>query len=361
MQRTLISVLSAICLAAFVGLAGCAKKSDTTAEPQAPAAPAVETIKLSYSVFFPPTHIQAKTAQSWAEEINTRTGGRVEITLYPGGTLTKAPQVYEGVVNGVSDIGMSCFAYTPGQFPLLEGLDLPVGYPTGTAATQITNAMIAKYNPAEIANVQLMYVHAHGPGLLASKKPVASLEDLKGVKVRTTGLSTKIAESLGAVPVGMSQPETYEALAKGVVDATLCPIETLKGWKQGEVISSVTDSTCIGYTTTMFVVMNKAKWESLPADIQQIFSEVNAEWIVKHGQAWDQADQEGRDFIASLTPPRAIIPLSAEEQAKWKAAVAPVLNGYTAAAKEKNLPGEEFLKDLQEHVASTQQPAAATE
>ena len=50
----------------------------------------------------------------------------------------------------------------------------------------------------------------------------------------------------------MSQPETYEAL-QGVVDATLCPIETLKGWKQGEVISSVTDSSVVGYTTAMFV------------------------------------------------------------------------------------------------------------
>ena len=118
-------------------------------------------------------------------------------------------------------------------------------------------------------------------------------------------------ESLGGAPVGMSQPETYEALSKGVVDATLCPIETLKGWKQGEVISFVTDSTCIGYTTAMFVVMNNKKWESLPADIQQIFNEVNKEWIVKHGQAWDQADQEGRDFIKSLTPPREIISLSA--------------------------------------------------
>ena len=147
---------------------------DQPAEKAAPAAEkAAPVIKLSYSIFFPPTHIQCKTAQSWADEIKKRTNGRVEITIYPAGTLTKAPQVYEGVVNGVSDIGMSCFAYTPGLFPLLEGLDLPVGYPTGMAATQIANEMIAKYKPAEIANVHLLYVHAHGPGLLASKKRVA--------------------------------------------------------------------------------------------------------------------------------------------------------------------------------------------
>jgi TRAP-type C4-dicarboxylate transport system substrate-binding protein len=352
--------------AALLVLAGCTKKTEPVSPGTEPAVAAPDTqaqqpaVKLSYSVFFPPTHIQAKMAESWAEEIKKRTNGKVEITLYPGGTLTKAPQVYEGVVNGVSDIGMSCFAYTPGQFPLLEGLDLPLGYPTGMAATQIANEMIAKYKPAEISNVHLLYVHAHGPGLLASKKKVTSLEDLKGLKVRTTGLSTKIVENLGGAPVGMSQPETYEALAKGVVDATLCPIETLKGWKQGEVISFVTDSTCIGYTTAMFVVMNNKKWESLPADIQTVFSEVSQEWIVKHGQAWDQADQEGRDFILSLNPPREMIPLSAEEQAKWKKAIEPVLDSFVSAAKAKGLPGEEFLKDIQDSVAKRVAPAGET-
>lgn len=351
-----------------IALGGCSKKTPQPpktinqvgqeGKPGAGAAkPESKVIELSYSIFFPAPHIQAQTAETWAREIEKRTNGRVKITTYPGQTLTKAPQVYEGVVNGVSDIGMSCFAYTPGTFPLLEGLDLPLGYPTGLAATQIANDMIAKYKPDEIANVHLLYVHAHGPGLLASKKPVRTLEELKGVKVRTTGLSTKIVECLGGAPVGMSQPETYEALSKNVVDATLCPIETLKGWKQGEVISYVTDSTCIGYTTAMFVVMNAKKWESLPADIQKIFDEVNKEWIVKHGQAWDQADQEGRDFIKSLTPPREIIPLSAEEQAKWKKAVEPVLDNYVIAAKEKNLPGEAFLKDLEDAVAKVAKPA----
>jgi TRAP-type transport system periplasmic protein len=67
----------------------------------------------------------------------------------------------------------------------------------------------------------------------------------------------------------MPQPDTYEALSRNVVDATLCPIETLKGWKQGEVISSVTDATAVGYTTAMFVVMNKAKWDSLPAGMSR--------------------------------------------------------------------------------------------
>lgn len=300
--------------------------------------------RFSYSIFFPPTHIQCQTAQAWADELKARSQGRIEITLYPGGALTSAPQCYEGVVNGISDIGMSCFAYTRGRFPLLEGLDLPVGYPDGLTATRIADKLAKKYNPAEIQDVKLLYVHAHGPGILASKKPARRLEDLKGLKVRATGLSSKIVESLGAAPVGMSQPETYEALQKGVVDATLCPIETLKGWKQGEVINFVTDTKAVGYTTAMFVVMNKEKWNSLPKDLQQLFEQVSAEWVEKHGAAWDQADEEGLAFVQSLG--KEIIRLDDAETARWQAAVQPILDAYVSAAEAKNLPGKAFLDDI---------------
>ena len=304
-----------------------------------------EVIELSYSVFFPPTHIQCQTAQTWADEIGKRTDGKVKITMYPAGTLTKAPQCYEGVVSGVSDIGMSCFAYTRGRFPLLEGLDLPLGYPNGLVATRVATEMVRKYEPEEIKDVHVLYIHAHGPGILAARKSVRKLEDMTNLKVRATGLSSKIVQSLGGTPIAMSQPETYEALQKGVVEATFCPIETLKGWKQGEVIDSVTETSVIGYTTSMFVVMNKDAWSGLGPELQKVFTEVSDEWVAKHGQAWDQADREGQAFIKELQ--REVITLDEAEQQRWQAAVKPVLDAYVAATAEKNLPGDKFLADLQ--------------
>jgi TRAP-type C4-dicarboxylate transport system substrate-binding protein len=309
------------------------------ADSQAP-----KVMEFSYSVFFPPTHIQCQTAQSWADEITKRTSGKVKITIYPGGTLTKAPQCYEGVVNGVSDIGMSCFAYTRGRFPLLEGLDLPLGYPNGLVATRVATEMVQKYMPAEVSDVHVLYVHAHGPGILASRKPIRSLEDLAGKSVRATGLSSKIVKALGGSPVATDQSETYEALQRGTVEATLCPIETLKGWKQGEVINSVTETSAIGYTTSMFVVMNKKAWGRLSPDLQKVFTEVSAEWVDKHGKAWDQADQDGRAFIKQLN--RTVIDLPDQEQQRWKDKVRPILDDYVTAAKAKSLPGDKFLADL---------------
>ncbi len=303
------------------------------------------SVKLSYSVFFPSTHSQAKAAETWAAEIKKRSGGTVDITIYSGGTLSKADQCYSGVVSGVSDIGMSCFAYTLGRFPLLEGLDLPLGYPDGKTATRVATAAALEFAPAELSDVKLLYIHAHGPGILATKKPVNKLEDLKNMKIRATGLSAKIVQNLGGAAIAMSQNETYEALQKGVVDATLCPMETLDGWKQGEVIESVTDASAIGYTTAMFVVMNKNSWAKLSAAQQAIVEEVSKEWVDVHGAAWDQSDAEGADFVASLKRP--VYKLDAAEEARWKEAVRPILDDYVAAAEAKGLPGKRFLERVQ--------------
>jgi TRAP-type transport system periplasmic protein len=347
--RTSFGVAGAVFLTGgmLAGLTGCKPGGGETARQ--------ETVNLSYSIFFPPTHVQCITATNWAREVEKRSGGRVKITIYPAGSLTKADQCYEGVLKGVSDLGMSCFAYTRGRFPLLEGLDLPLGYPNGATATRLANEMIAKYKPDELKDVTLLYVHAHGPGILATRKPVKTIDDLKGLKVRATGLSKMIAESLGATPIAMSQPETYEALSKGVVEATLCPVETLKGWKQGEAISYVVDSSAIGYTTAMFVVMNKDKWNKLSPDLQKIFTEVSQEWIPRHGQAWDQADKDGREFVAQLK--KETITLPEAEQQRWKAAVKPILDDYVKRSKEKNLPGEALLQDLQALIAKAAPPA----
>ncbi len=332
--------------AAALGLAwgaGCGqKKADDGAV-------AAKPVKLTYSVFFPPMHIQAKTAMDWATEVEKRSGGRIQVTVHPGGSLTKADQCWQGVLSGISDLGMSCFAYTPGRFPLLEALDLPLGWPDGRTATRVATALAAKYHPAETQGAKILYVHAHGPGILATKKPVRTLADLQNMKIRGTGLSAGIATALGATAVGMPQPDTYDALQKGVVEGTFCPIETLKGWKQGEVVECITDTKAIGYTTAMFVAMNQQSWDALPADLQQVVADVSAEWVDKHGAAWNQADAEGLEFVKGLN--REIIALAPEEEAQWKAAVAPLVDKYLAQAAEKGLPGAEFLKDAQGMIA----------
>ncbi|ABW67807.1 TRAP transporter substrate-binding protein [Desulfosudis oleivorans] len=338
----------------MVLLCACGQGQDQAAAPQAPeqvAAPEApeKAIELSYSIFFPPTHEQCKAGEAWAKEVETRTGGAVKINIFPGGTLTKADACYDGVVSGISDLGMSCFAYTRGRFPVMEAVDLPLGYASGTVATRAADAFYRKMQPEELNDVKVLYIHAHGPGLLHAKKPVTSLEEMKGLKVRSTGLSAKVVEALGGVPVAMSQGATYEALQKGVVEGTFAPIETLKGWRQAEVIKHTTDCRDIGYTTAMFVVMNKDKWNALPEHIKQVFDAVSAQWVGVHGKVWDDVDVEGRNYTLELG--NTITPLSDEENTRWVQAVEPVIHDYITQVNQKGVDGAAAVDQLRALIA----------
>ena len=312
--------------------------------------------RLTYSVFFPATHVHSQLALEWANEVFLRTNGRVKIDVSPGCVLSSAGENYECVVQGVTDLGMSCFSYSRGMFPMMEGLDLPLGYRDGRQATRIANAFFRKFRPKELEDVQVMYIHAHGPGLLAVKGQVEKVSDLKGRSIRGTGVSAMVIRALEGNAIGMGQPDTYEALRKGVVEGTLCPIETLKGWRQGEVIDSVVKIPSAGYTTAMFVVMNQDTWRKLPADIQQTIRQINEEWIPKHGQAWDAADAEGEAFVLSLG--KTISTLAPEEDAIAQEKIAPVLEEWAASVNEKGLPGSEALAFLREQVAITDEALA---
>ncbi len=297
--------------------------------------------KLNYSVFFPAPHKNAVLATEWAKEIEKRTNGKVQITVFPGGTLTPADKCYDGVVKGISDIGFSVLAYTRGKFPLTEVSDLPLGMKTGLVASKVINDYYKKFKPKELDEVKVMYLHGHGPGIIHSKKEIKTLEDLKGMKIRCTGMAAKIVGALGGVPVAMPMGETYDALSRGVVDASMAPQEALQGWKWGEVVKFTIENFSSSYSTGMFVVMNKQKWNALSPDVQQIIEKVNEEYIEKQGKTWDEIEKAGRDY--TIARGNKIISLSQNENLKWEKAVKPLLEEYKKNMKDKGLPGEDVL------------------
>ncbi len=301
-----------------------------------------KTIELTYSIFFPATHTHTVLATEWAKEIEKRTNGAVKITMFPGATLTPANQCYDGVVKGISDIGMSVLSYTAGRFPLTEVIDMPLGYKSGSQATRLCNAYYQKFQPKELDDVKVMYLHGHGPGLLNTRdKPISKMEELKGMKIRCTGTTAKLVSHLGATPVAMPQTETYDAVQKGVVEGLMSPIETLKGWKFAEVVKYTTLNYGTAYSMAFFVVMNKQKWASLPKEVQTVIQKVNEEWIEKTAKAWDDIDKSGLEFAKSKG--HQFIPLSKQEDERWAQAARPMFAEYAQAMKGKGLPGEEAL------------------
>ncbi|MFH1058563.1 MAG: TRAP transporter substrate-binding protein [Pseudomonadota bacterium] len=317
------------------------------------AAPALaaEPVKLTYSNFFPPAHAQSRLAQAWCDEITKRTGGKVVFQYLPGSTLLKAEQTFDGVVNGMADVGMSCFAYTRGRFPVMEVVDLPLGYPNGPTATAVANKVATALKPAELKQVQVMYLHAHGPGWLHTKKrAVRSLADMDGLKLRATGTSANLVKALGGVPVALAMPETYQSLEKGVVDGSIYPLEANQGWKLGEVVNYATDLSAVGYTTCFFVVMNQDRWSELPAEVKAVISQVNQEWIVRHGQAWDEADAVGLKFFLDQ-PGHEQIALAPAEAERWRQAAAPVLAEYQERLRTRGLDGAAALATARKALA----------
>lgn len=302
---------------------------------------AAKTIELSFANFFPPSHIHGQLGQEYCDTIEKRTNGKVKMTYYPGGSLVAAPKTYGAIVDGITDMGFSVLGYSRGVFPVMEAIDLPVGYKSAKQATAIINAFYEKFKPEELNKVKVMLFHAHGPGLIHSKTPVRTLEDLKGMKVRCYGFSVKVVEALGGVPVAMGQGQAYEALQKGVCNATLVPIEALKGFKQAEVIKYTTETYSIGYTSGLYIFMNKDKWASLPKDVQDVFEQTNKEFIPKFGQAWETADEAGRAYTLELG--NEIIPQSPEESARWAAAVKPAIGKWVEEASKKGLPAQEYV------------------
>ena len=310
---------------------------------------AQKPIKLSFSTMFPAVHLQGALNQKFCDEIKDRTNGRVEITLYPAGTLTSAPKCYDGVVKGLSDIGMSCPLYMGGRFPVSQIFEMPSDLDSGWVTGKVYNDLFNKYKLKEYDNVHVLYLHGPGRNVLSTRTvPIKELSDMKGLVLRTSGGATLTIKALGATPRAMAMGEAYEALSKGVVEGQFAVPETLKGWKHADVVKFVS----IPPTSTsscQFVVMNKKKFNSLPPDIQKIFNEVSAEFADYHGYVWKYYDKQGLDYFQGL-PGRELIEIPNAKKPEWENAVQSVREKYIKEKTAMGLPAKEILSYFDERI-----------
>jgi len=312
------------------------------------------SFKFKFSTQFPAPHRCSLLYEQWCKDVEKRTNGRVKWSYFPAAMLTPPQQTYDSIVKGIADAGQSVFAYTRGKFTLTEVIDLPLGYKTGYVSNKLINEYYKKFKPKEMDDVKVLWLHTTSPGLLmTAKKPVSKMEDVKGMKIRSQGMTAKVVQALGAAPVGMTVNEAYDALMKGVADGAMLPIEALKGFKLGEVLHFVTQNYGSAYATGEFVVMNKEKWNALPDDIKKIIDTMSEEYIEKQAKLWDEIDVEGTEFF--LQKGGKFVPLTKEEDARWVRAMGPIFDEYIKETKAKGLPGEEALKFCQEYLKKNQQ------
>jgi TRAP-type C4-dicarboxylate transport system substrate-binding protein len=302
-----------------------------------------KVIEFNFASFIPATHLHHGLITNWASEIQKRTNGGVKIHILPGGTLVGPKETYTGVVKGIADIGTTPFNYAPGRFPLMESLDLPIGFPSSVVATRILWEVYNKFKEAqvELGETKVLYLFTTTPNAIWSKKPIRTLEDLKGMEIRCAG-DVDLLKLLGAVPVSMPQGETYEALTKGIVKGSVSSLDVLKGYKQAEVINHVTLARLP--LTPFYVVMNLNKWKSLPPEIQKIFDDVSEGWMPHTAKTWDQGAEEGLQYARERKVE--VITLSKEELARWKLKLKPLIDAHIKELEAKKLPGKAFVAEV---------------
>lgn len=353
-KKLLTGLLLVVFLLCF--LAGCsspAAKPDggkvgdgQTAEEQKP-------IELKMADLFPASHKAVSVnVQRWIEAVEEATGGKVKIEHYPGETLLKAEDIYEGVVSGVADIGHGCISYNPGRFPLMQVTNLPgIEIVNNEAFSHACWEMVIENNHKykELQDAKFLLVYGTGSGALHAKKPINTLEDLKGLQVRVTPAVVDALESLGATPVAMPMSEAYEAMSKGVVNALLVPVECLEGWNFAE----ITDYTIITPFITQdfdYFAMNIDVWNSLTPEIQEAIERVSRQIHEEvTAKLWDEIDESGIKFAEAGGQVVTIFPES--EKKKAITLLEPLQQRWVEEMESKGLPGAEVLDEFKGLVA----------
>ena len=267
----------------------------------------------------------------------------------------KPPALYDQIRDGVIDCGWALPAYTPGRFPGAEAFELP--FMTSTSAEKSSEAAwdyTQKYLLKEFADVHLIAVHVHGPGVIHKKGgPIKTLADFKGLKLRgPSRQANKLLEKLGATPVGMPVPAFPEALSKGVVSGGVIPFEVVPSLKVEELTDSSTE---IGgdrslYNTFFIWAMNKSTYDGLPPDLKKVIDDNSglaaSAWA---GRAMDQGDVLGKKAVEDAG--NTVSTMAPDEVAKLKTVGAEVTKEWIAEMDAKGLPGDQMVKDAQALVA----------
>ena len=311
-----------------------------------------KTMKLRLSVMWPPQHPWTKMFDQWGKDVEKATAGRITVTVFAASTLSPPMQVYDNTVKGVVDVGTNLLAYSPGRLPLSEVLQQPLGYKSGYQATKVANEYYKKFRPKEFDDVKVMFLHGAAPGFIFTKNLTKSVADLKGLRIKANAENADIVKNLGASPVTMPVTETYDALSRGVVDGCLFPLEALQGFKIGEVVKTVIEDYPMSYMTSMWVGMNKAKWNAIsPAD-QKAIEKINEEYIEKFGKGWVELDEKAVAFAKGKGV--TFVKVSSQDEASTAQKMKPILDDYVKMTKSKGLPGDEALKFVQDYLKAHQ-------
>jgi TRAP-type transport system periplasmic protein len=306
-----------------------------------------KTIELNFASSYSSTHLVTKVFEKWAAEVKKRTGGRVEVTFFNGGSLAKLIETYDMVRTGSVEIGAFIPTYQAALFPVSSVVNIPFTFegPRQGGAAMWTFYENTPEMKAEYSKVKLIMLFTGDiKNIHTANKPVKTLEDLKGVRIGCgAGLDVKVLNDLGATPVQTgSLTDMYIALEKGTVDGVYYPFAILKSLKMTELLKyhAIANMAVV----PVAVVMNLQQWNALPPDIQKVFEDLAHSvsalcgvTLEKYSKIVEEEERKSGDEIYVLPKP---------ERARWIKAVQPIEDEWKDMVKKKGMDADSILSNL---------------
>src|SRR5438876_10358765 len=318
----------------------------------AAASPALGQTTLTMSSWVSPQHhLTANVLQGWATEAEKATNGRVKFTMLPKHP-SAPPGTFDAVRDGLVDLSYVTASYTPARhiLPLLP--ELPGSGDTALVNSVAYSRMHWKHfqKIGEYKGVKLLGVFTHGPGQMFTKKPVRTIADVQGLKIRTGGgVAEKVAKALGASAFVKPAPDSYELLSSGVADGVFFPLESIVSFKLETVLEQATLFPGGMYSSSFGFFMNEDKWNKLPKQDQEAIEKISGEPIARlAGKSWDEADAKGLEALKKSGVK--IVQAGPAFVAEVKKRSAPIVDDWITKASAKGVDAAKILKEFHEEL-----------
>jgi TRAP-type C4-dicarboxylate transport system substrate-binding protein len=284
----------------------------------------------------------------WADKVEEASNGRIAIQRFPsmqlGGT---PPQLIDQAIDGVADIVWGVNGFTPGRFPRTEVFELPFMTNDAGAASYAYWKMFKEHmEDTDFKDVKILGTWVHGPGMLHTSEPVESPADLNGLKIRgASRMVTQLLDEDGATSVGMPVTQIPEALSKGVIDGAAIPWEVTTALKVPELVEYHTEFEGDSiYNITFVLAMNKAKFDSLPADLQQVIEDNSGlEFSIFAGITQEASDGPARQIAVDRG--NEIFTISEEATEEWRTLAQPVYDKWIADVAGRGIDGQALIDE----------------
>jgi len=306
------------------------------------AAPAVARGQTVYNLklghFISPTHIFAQYLDRWTKELMDKSGGRLNITIFPANVMGPVQNYADYARTGVADITWFLHGATPGRFPLTEIIQLPYMAGSAEIGTKVLNDPdVLSLLAPEYQGLKVLYLLTHQPGNLhTTAKPVHTVDDMKGMRIRFASVTIKsFIAALGGTPVGVPPSGIADALQKGTIDGCFVDYGGAdSAFHLGGIVKYTTEM--YSYVSSFGVVMNPSSFANLPPELQKLIEDTTRSRVGDIGKLWDSADAPGKKYLVSEGD--TAIKLSGEQDTLFKKIGADDSAKVLAELDHKGLP-----------------------